>query len=164
MPGGYPASHGSYGADRRRAYEQAEVLTASPAGLVAITLRVLEREVTAARLARDRQATDELRRHTEKAKEALQLLRQSLDFRQGGEIAARLEAIYSFLYERLVRAELRPASDALEGLADVISPLREAWERLDGKGAAPATAPVAVPVAPSGARPGAAAAEVRSAG
>lgn len=91
--------------------------------------RILEREVTAARLARERQAPDELRRHTGKAKEALQLLRQSLDFRRGGEVAVQLEALYAFLYERLVRAELRPASDALDGLVEVIAPLREAWGR-----------------------------------
>ncbi|MDI3298861.1 MAG: flagellar export chaperone FliS [Bacillota bacterium] len=136
MPGGYPVpGYGAAGADRGRAYERAEVLTASPVQLVAIIYRILEREVTAARLARERQAPDELRRHTGKAKEALQLLRQSLDFRRGGEVAVQLEALYAFLYERLVRAELRPASDALDGLVEVIAPLREAWERLGSGGA-----------------------------
>ncbi|MBX5464770.1 MAG: flagellar export chaperone FliS [Clostridia bacterium] len=131
MNGGLsPAGYGQAGAGRSRAYERAEVLTASPVQLVAIVFRILEREVTAARLCRERQEAEEMRQHTGKAKEALQLLRQSLDFRRGGEVAARLEALYAFLYERLVRAELRPASDALDGLLDVIAPLREAWERL----------------------------------
>ena len=54
-------------------------------------------------------------------------LQASLDLNAGGELAARLSALYDYMSERLVQANLhnsRPALDEVRGLLEI---LREAW-------------------------------------
>ena len=54
-------------------------------------------------------------------------LQASLDFEQGGEIAANLESLYDYIQRRLFRANTDRAAGALDEVADLIDTLRSAW-------------------------------------
>jgi len=54
-------------------------------------------------------------------------LQASLDFEQGGEIAANLEGLYDYMQRRLFRANVDLDVAGLEEVADLIETLRSAW-------------------------------------
>ena len=55
-------------------------------------------------------------------------LKVSLDLEAGGELAGRLDALYEYMAERLLYANLHNNEAALEEVATLLSSLREAWE------------------------------------
>jgi flagellar secretion chaperone FliS len=59
-------------------------------------------------------------------------LKASLDLQQGGELAARLDQLYAYVSIRLTQANLRNDLSALEECAQLITPIREAWESIPG--------------------------------
>lgn len=62
-------------------------------------------------------------------------LKASLDAKAGGELADRLAALYDYMGERLLHANLHNSRAALDEVSGLLHTLREAWE-----GIAPATA------------------------
>jgi flagellar protein FliS len=57
-------------------------------------------------------------------------LQNVLNVEDGGEIAASLDALYSFVNGRLIDANLRDDVNAIDEAARVLAPLREAWAQL----------------------------------
>jgi flagellar protein FliS len=84
-------------------------------------------------------------------------LRASLDKKDGGEIATSLDALYQYMSERLLLANLRNAIDIIEEVANLLKDLRSAWVQI---GTDPAVLPQAVqpaqmardPLAPASSR------------
>lgn len=62
-------------------------------------------------------------------------LKASLDLEVGGELASRLAALYDYMSERLLYANLHNNRAALDEVSGLLHSLREAWE-----GIAPASA------------------------
>jgi flagellar secretion chaperone FliS len=54
-------------------------------------------------------------------------LRASLDQEAGGELAARLAALYEYMGERLLYANLYNSRPALDEVSKLLNTLREAW-------------------------------------
>lgn len=54
-------------------------------------------------------------------------LRGALDLRDGGNLAADLDGLYSYITTRLTLANLRDDEAALEECQRLIAPLRDAW-------------------------------------
>jgi flagellar protein FliS len=54
----------------------------------------------------------------------------SLDLEAGGEIAARLSALYEYMTHRLLYANLHNSEAALTEVLDLLSGLRESWEAI----------------------------------
>lgn len=54
----------------------------------------------------------------------------SLDPQAGGELAARLSALYEYMCDRLLFANLHNDSAALDEVAALLRQLREAWEAI----------------------------------
>lgn len=85
-------------------------------------------------------------------------LRASLDKKSGGEIAISLDALYQYMSERLLVANLKNAIDILEEISGLLKDLRGAWVAIgtDPAVAAPQAAqPVPMardPLAPSSSR------------
>ena len=119
-----------YAAATYASSQEAEVLTASPAELVAIVYRILAREIRAAEVASERGDRAAVSGHAQKGRQALQSLRQGLDFTNGGEIAQHLEQVYSFLFDALVRADVRGEATPLRGTTEVVASLESAWQEL----------------------------------
>ena len=54
-------------------------------------------------------------------------LKVSLDMSAGGELAARLAALYDYMSDRLLYANLHNSQPALDEVAGLLDSLREAW-------------------------------------
>lgn len=57
-------------------------------------------------------------------------LKVSLDTEVGGELALRLSALYDYMAERLVYANLNNSRPALDEVAGLLRELRDAWQRI----------------------------------
>ncbi len=77
-------------------------------------------------------------------------LRASLDRKAGGEIAANLDALYEYMGNRLVRANLDNQVEMLHEVNRLLGELKGAWEAIGNQaGAVPAAATAAAPAAPA---------------
>ena len=65
-------------------------------------------------------------------------LKVSLDMEAGGELSERLAALYDYMAERLLHANLHNSRPALDEVAGLLRELREAWAQIDGKAASAA--------------------------
>lgn len=54
-------------------------------------------------------------------------LKASLDLEAGGDLAGRLDALYEYMTERLLYANLHNNQAALEEVSGLLASLREAW-------------------------------------
>ncbi|MCB1918167.1 MAG: flagellar export chaperone FliS [Rhodocyclaceae bacterium] len=54
-------------------------------------------------------------------------LKASLDMEAGGEIAQRLSALYDYMCQRLLHANLQNSRPALDEVSGLLDELREAW-------------------------------------
>lgn len=57
-------------------------------------------------------------------------LRASLDFEAGDELAARLAALYQYMCDRLLRANLRNEPAIIDEVSRLLSELRDAWSQI----------------------------------
>ena len=61
-------------------------------------------------------------------------LKASLDLRAGGVLAERLSALYDYMLQRLLAANLRNDAAALEEVARLLNELRGAWAQIGQAG------------------------------
>jgi flagellar protein FliS len=117
-------------------YLQQMVETATPVQLVGLLFRrgsELMDDAEAALNARDfERANDAL----VKAQRIVAELISSLDMEKGGEIATNLHRLYTFVWERLLHANLRKAVEPLQEAKTIWRELQSLWEMcdLDGDG------------------------------
>jgi flagellar protein FliS len=57
-------------------------------------------------------------------------LQASLDLQSGGEIAERLEALYEYMGQRLLYANLKNDPAALREVTSLLQELKSAWEKI----------------------------------
>lgn len=57
-------------------------------------------------------------------------LRSSLDMEVGGEIAANLADLYSYMYNRLIDANARNEIEALTEVSSLMSEIKTAWDAM----------------------------------
>jgi len=79
-------------------------------------------------------------------------LRPALDLEAGGEIAANLMALYEYLLNRLLYANLKGHGPSLDEVARLLTELKAAWETLERQ-SHPAPATERVETGPTGPRP-----------
>ncbi|MFT3757619.1 flagellar export chaperone FliS [Thauera sp.] len=63
-------------------------------------------------------------------------LKVSLDMNAGGDLAGRLNALYEYMSERLLYANLHSSEAALNEVINLLSSLREAWAGIAEQAAA----------------------------
>ncbi|QNA90067.1 flagellar export chaperone FliS [Massilia sp. Dwa41.01b] len=73
-------------------------------------------------------------------------LRASLDKKAGGDIARNLDALYVYMTERLLMANLQNKAALLDEVQTLLTDLRDAWTQIGEKPAAPADAMSQYPV------------------
>lgn len=77
-----------------------------------------------------------------KAQRILSELLSTLDLKQGGEVAHNLMHIYTYVYDRLIEANIEDKTEVVDECIQIISELRESWVELErrsrtgGQGAA----------------------------
>ena len=114
-------------------YLQQMVETATPIQLIGLLFRrgsELMDDAEAALNARDfERANDAL----VKAQRIVAELISSLDMEKGGEIAVNLHRLYTFVWERLLHANLRKAVGPLQEAKTVWKELQSLWEQVEAK-------------------------------
>ena len=68
-----------------------------------------------------------------KAQDIIDELNNSLNLKDGGEIAMTLRKIYNFIYFYLVKANLKKDTKMIQEVIDILSTLREAWDEISKK-------------------------------
>jgi flagellar protein FliS len=64
-------------------------------------------------------------------------LKASLDTRQGGELAVRLQALYDYMVSRITHANLHNDPQPLDEVARLLGELEQAWRQIGHAKAAP---------------------------
>ena len=122
-----------------RTYQTQQVMTASPAQLVAMlydkailslreTVRAIEAGDIQARFNANKRAGD-----------IITHLFTTLDIERGGEIAANLSRLYSFMLSRLTFVDVRNDPEPAREVIALLEPLRESWNQI-ARGDKPAAA------------------------
>ena len=119
-------------------YRETEVLTATPGQLVVLLYDHLLVSLRRARVAMEAGDNDVKSDHLEKARNVLTELLVTLDREKGGEVAANLGALYSFLLGELVQVGVRGDVARLDRVTHMIGELRDAFAQLSTSPAAAA--------------------------
>ncbi len=67
-------------------------------------------------------------RHVSWAISIIEGLRGSLDLDAGGDLARNLDALYGYMKDRLLHANLRNDIEALDEVAELLSTVKEGWD------------------------------------
>ncbi len=130
------------------AYLESRVLSADPLGLVRVLYQAAIASVHDARRYLAAGQITERSRSISKACEIVIELNAALDHQRGGEISARLAALYDYMLRRLLEANIEQSDALLAEVLGLLSTLSEAWEQLRPapEPAPAAESPWAVPV------------------
>ena len=63
-----------------------------------------------------------------RAQNILSELRRSLDLERGGEVARRMEAIYTYLLTKLTESNAKRSQEGIEHVVMLLTDLSEAWQ------------------------------------
>ena len=107
-----------------------EIRTATPEMLVAKLYEGAMRHIRIARGAEGPQAVSKRAESISKAVAIVNELQQSLDIEVGGEMARNLDALYTFVTERLLDANLQKRTEYLDECLGVLTPLHSAWAKI----------------------------------
>ena len=121
-------------ATAQRAYRDSSVLTAPPERLVVMLYDGAHRFLFQAAHAMRSGDISLMNNRMQRAEAIISELRGTLNFEQGGDIAHRLEAIYSFCQRHLLEARLKRDPQRIEAVMKLLAELRDAWEQVAGKG------------------------------
>ncbi len=117
------------------AYKTQEIMTASPARLVAM---LFDRAIASLNEAIEAIKAGDIERRWNANRRAIEVvahLAMTLDMEKGGQIAQNLDQLYRFVLSLLpqidLRNDVRPAEDAIR----ILEPLRVSWHELSGQGA-----------------------------
>ena len=124
---------GSYSANRANAYAKVEVETgvtaADPHTLV---LMLYDGAILAISTAAGAMLRGDIATKGQSTSKAIEIitngLKASLDVKAGGELAERLSALYDYMGERLLYANLHNNRAALDEVSGLLEGLREAWQ------------------------------------
>ncbi|MEY2686791.1 MAG: hypothetical protein RL375_989 [Pseudomonadota bacterium] len=107
---------------------ETQISTASPHALTQILFDSLLGSIRQARLALESGAIADKGRHIGQAVRIIdEGLRSSLNLQDGGELALNLRDLYDYAQIRLLKANLHNDAAALDEVAHLITPLRDAW-------------------------------------
>ena len=117
----------AYAPNSPQAYRTSSVLTASPGQLVVMLYDGARRFLTQAAVAMGDK--DVLASHNKltRAENIIRHLRNTLDMEQGGQIAERLNSIYTFSLSHLRQARFDQDPRKLDEVNELLGKLRESW-------------------------------------
>jgi flagellar protein FliS len=115
------------------AYQQGQVAASSP---VRIVVLLYDGAIGFARQAQARFSEPGVRGHAlGRAHAIVSELMIALDHEKGGEIAQRLESLYRYVLDALLRANVQGDARSLESAIDVLETLAEGWREIARSGA-----------------------------
>ncbi len=112
------------------AYLESKVLSADPIELVHLLYQACMEAVRDARHQLSEGRIMERSRAINRACEITFELSAALDQERGGELAARLAALYNYMRRRMIEANLHQADEPLAEVLGLLNTLGEAWEAI----------------------------------
>lgn len=111
-------------------YLQQMVETATPVQLIGLLFRRGSELMDEAEQALTEQDFERANEALTKAQKVVAELISSLDMEKGGEIAVNLHRLYTFVWERLLHANLRKSIEPLQDAKQIWEQLRQLWEQV----------------------------------
>lgn len=109
-------------------YTENQIMTASPARLVSMLyeggIRFLDEAVEAVEAGDFIKANEKIKR----AQDIVMELNLSLDMENGGSIAQNLRALYNYIFQRLIQANVKKDTEILKEVRSIFSDLNGAWK------------------------------------
>lgn len=109
----------------------AAVEAADPHGLILLLFSGAQAAIGSARVAMQQ---DQIAVKGESISKAIDIisngLKASLDLEKGGELAARLQALYDYMVLRLLQANLKNNLKALEEVSELLETIHSAWREI----------------------------------
>ena len=136
-------------------YQKQQILTASPAKLVAL---LYDRAVTSLNDAVQAIERGDIQARATANKNAIDVIGElwgALDLERGGEVAQNLNRLYSFMITKLSQVDMKNDAQAARDVITLLDPLRKSWHQLASQGPEQAAPSQAAPEQPA-ARPDAA--------
>jgi flagellar protein FliS len=121
-----------------RQYQTQQIMTASPAMLVFMLFEKAIGSLKEAIKAIENQEIEARWRANGRAMEIISHLQMTLDMQKGGEVAANLDRLYSYMLTRLPKVDIRNDAVAAGEVIGLLEPLRESWRELAKQGEQPA--------------------------
>ena len=113
-----------------QAYRKTRVVTSDPLKLVLMCYEgVLDKLMLARQNIADRDY-EAKGNALVKAKEILDELLCSLNHEKGGSIAGNLESLYNYMLRRILHADLKNDTSAIDEVAGMVRELKSAWEEV----------------------------------
>lgn len=111
-------------------YVQTQVRSSSPLELVVMLYDGALRSTAAALEAMARGDIKTRRDSISKALAIIGELQSTLNLEQGGEIAGRLDALYSWMTDSLVEATVKQTPTPIQDVRRILETLREGWQQV----------------------------------
>jgi flagellar protein FliS len=105
---------------------------ASPHKLIALLFDACHENLAIAKGAIERKEVKKKADAIKKAIEIVVRLQASLDFEKGGQVATRLDDLYTFCTNRLAMANVLNDSTMIDEVYRVISELKQGWSEISG--------------------------------
>jgi flagellar protein FliS len=112
-------------------YQKQNVNGASPLQLVIMLYDGALRFMEAGKHAMANGNLDKQNYYLQKAQKIIVELMSCLDMEKGGDIAKNLFALYGYVMNELVRANIEDKADAIDRSIKVMSDLRESWSEIE---------------------------------
>lgn len=112
-------------------YQRTQVDTASPARLVVMLYDGAIRFLRQGQAAMQQGDREKQNHYLVRAQRIIAELASSLNMEEGGEIAVNLMALYQFMHEQLVLANLQDDVDRVQKVRQMLESLREAWTQVE---------------------------------
>lgn len=128
----------SYGNAYIDQYRKTAVNSASPLQLVIMLYDGALRFLHAGKEAMIRKDLYGQNTNLQKAQRIVAELMSSLNMDQGGEVAQNLLALYTFVYNRLIEANINDKPDYIDQCDKILRDLRESWVQIEAEQRQPA--------------------------
>ncbi len=111
-------------------YGPEQVMAADPVTLVAMLYDKAVLSLKAAVQAIHKDEIEARWKNSHRAREIINHLFMTLDLEKGGEIASNLEALYTYMLQRLLDVDVKNDARAAEEVIELLEPLRASWSEL----------------------------------
>jgi flagellar protein FliS len=111
-------------------YLKNQVMSASPNKLIEMLLQAAIKNIKLAQLALENKELAKAHESFIKTQNILVELRTSLDQEQGGEIAADLAALYDYMYQQLIEANVKKVVEPAQEVSKLLTELLESWQTI----------------------------------
>ena len=123
------ASNNAY-ASAGNLYKSNEVLTASKKKLVIMLYDGAAKNLKLAKLAMEDKKIERVNSMIIKTQNILVELMSTLNFEDGGEVANNLMALYEYMYQKTIRANIDKNSEILDEVIGYLEELSDTWSQI----------------------------------